>query len=76
MEFWIGWLCGLTVAWLQGWLWRYLRRSTGKKTMRPGQPRARPLTATQKEWAMTRNFLYYDGTDMPPIHTYKEEQDE
>lgn len=38
--------------------------------------RAKPLNATQREWAMTRNFLYYDGTEMPPIHTYKEEQDE
>lgn len=42
----------------------------------PTRKRAQRLNAAELEWAMTRNFLYYDGTRMPPIHTYKEEQDE
>lgn len=73
--FWYGWICGAAAVWLQRWLWRRLRCNKQAKVGRP-RCQAVPLSATQREWAMTRNFLYYDGTTMPEIHTYKEEQDE
>ena len=72
MTFWYGWICGAAAVWLQRWLWR--RLCGARKAEERRKPcEATSLSATQREWAMTRNFLYYDGTAMPEIHTYKEE---
>lgn len=52
----------------------FWRRKRRRKS--PIRKQTQRLNATQVEWAKTRNFLYYDGSAMPPIYTYKEEQDE
>lgn len=75
MYFWIGWLCGIGAAWLQGWLWRYLRLRKQKATPSVHSKGERPCNPTELHWAQTRNFLYYDGTEMPVVKTYKEGND-
>lgn len=76
MAFWIGWLCGLGTAVLHWLLWRRCLRR-----VKPAPPTpsicssvdgARPIADTPV-WAQTRNFLRYDGTEMPVIKQYKEE---
>lgn len=51
-----GFLCG-GVPWLTLWAWE--RRHNGRR-----QPLHRRQAAV---WQKTRNFLYYDGTEMPVI---------
>lgn len=51
-----GFLCG-GVPWLTLWVWG--RRHNGRRT-----PLRRQQTAL---WQKTRNFLYYDGTEMPAV---------
>ncbi len=75
MDFWIGWLCGIGAAWLHGWLWRRLwvkKQPAAPPAQRGGE---RPCSPTELHWAQTRNFLYYDGTEMPEVKTYKEGND-
>lgn len=77
MAFWIGWLCGLGTAALHIFLWRRLlpRDRQRDEPTRPPKRRCRPVRYSEAEraWAQTRNFLRYDGTEMPVIKTYKEE---
>ncbi len=55
------------------WLgWRRQRKKKRKSRL----CRAVPLSAAQRQWEQTRNFLYYDGGEMPPVYTYKEGTDE
>lgn len=46
----------------------------GRGARRPAVEKVgRRVAHPQKEWVQTRNFLYYDGTEMP---TVKEEHNE
>ncbi|MBQ1950689.1 MAG: hypothetical protein II363_03730 [Clostridia bacterium] len=76
MAFWIGWLCGLGTAALHCFLWRRLLYHA--KPVPAVQPTNQSTAGTQlaeeaHAWAQTRNFLRYDGTEMPVIKQYKEE---
>lgn len=44
----------------------------------PGVEKPGRITATQKgkQWEQTRNFLYYDGTEMPSVKLSEEEYHE
>ena len=62
MWFWLGVLCGGVLCSLP----------VGK---RPPVPKtARGGKSSRKEWAQTRNFLYYDGTEMPVVKEDLNEQ--
>ncbi|MBQ7088350.1 MAG: hypothetical protein IJN04_01755 [Clostridia bacterium] len=62
MWFWLGVLCG-------GVLFRLPR---GKRSVAPQA--ARGNHPTRRQWAQTRNFLYYDGTEMPIVKEDLNEQ--
>ena len=55
MWFWLGVLCGGVLFHLP----------KGKRA--PAASAARGVRCTRREWVQTRNFLYYDGTEMPKI---------
>lgn len=57
----IGFVCGIAVMLPLTFVCR--RR---KKTIPPIIPRAKAVFGQEKDnWEQTRNFLYYDGTEMP-----------
>lgn len=64
MWFLLGVLCGVAVGLC---LPREKRRADVEKSEPPAQ---KPT----KEWVETRNFLYYDGTEMPVIKERNNEQ--
>lgn len=64
----IGFVCGLA-AMLP---WLFIVRRQGKKHMPPCVNAVRRAARVKEDnWEQTRNFLYYDGTEMP---INKEEQ--
>ena len=68
MEYVIGFLGGVVAAVAVRALWlEWLPRNGVEKPSAPTAPRP-------KEWAQTRNFLYYDGTVMPTVKEDKNEQ--
>lgn len=63
----VGFICGIVV--MLPILFVHRRQ---KHIAPPQPPRNRPIARRDKEhWELTRNFLYYDGTQMP---INKEEQ--
>ena len=61
MEYLVGFLGGVAVALTVRALWLEWMPPIGvEKPTAPAKP-------PRKEWAQTRNFLYYDGTVMPPV---------
>lgn len=68
MEYVIGFLGGVAVALTVRALWLEWMPRCGVEKPREPTP-TRP-----KEWAQTRNFLYYDGTVMPTVKEDKNEQ--
>ena len=66
MLFFLGWLCGVGTA----VAWRYIRRRKPRPRRQMHgveKPDCRRGTPLRREWAETRNFLYYDGSNMPEI---------
>lgn len=57
----LGLLCGGGVC-----LW--LKKGQHRADVEKSEPKPGDLT---KEWGKTRNFLYYDGTEMPVIKEEK-----
>lgn len=58
----VGFVCGIVV--MLPLLFVHRRRK--KKTVSPLLPRAKAVFGPGKDaWEQTRNFLYYDGTQMP-----------
>ena len=66
MWFVLGVLCGAAMA----FVWRKRKRRHGVAT--PKMVRRERETVTG--WVATRNFLYYDGTQMPVIKENENEQ--
>ena len=64
MWFVLGLLCGVAVAWCV--LDRKRLSDVEKSEVTPQKP--------PKSWVETRNFLYYDGTEMPVVKEEKNEQ--
>lgn len=74
MLFAAGVFTGLLSAWLAGCL-RRLLPVANPPTDRPVRRRTRrQRRAEERWWEQTRNFLRYDGTQMPQIKAYKEER--
>ena len=64
MWFILGLLCGVPI----GFAWRKKKRRSNVPT--PQAAKREPI----KHWVETRNFLYYDGTQMPVIKENGNEQ--
>ncbi len=60
-------IIGLAVGLLLGWL---LWGHSG------GPPALRRRREERRQWVQTRNFLRYDGTEMPSVKWNKEERHE
>ncbi len=72
MLFFIGWLCGLGSLPAHRLLRRWvIRRRLCHGVEKPG--RTQPGRLTRGAWEQTRNFLYYDGTEMPVSKRVKED---